>query len=261
LTGCGVLNGTAPEEASPSASPVAFQARTPAPETVPAGACFDGSSSSVPSFSSVELSRLQQAVGHWSPDTPVTADGAPPRPGLHLSVRQVLTNSYSSSAGSLTLEIPAVPGLVARPNATDPGFVEADRQWQSAKKQYEADSATAAAAATQAAGALEHYQLQRQNSEISGCVSALAQTITGSSRRLILVSDLEQNGQPQIAGDMSGTSVLIVQACGGSAAKCTNLADAWTSQLKSQGTAVVRILRPESSSPSSYTSFLKGVLA
>ena len=221
---------------------------------------MDGSLSSVPSFSSAEKSRLQQAVRQWSPETPVTAEGVPPRPGLQLSVRQVLTDSYASSAASLTLEIPAVPGLVARPDATDAGFVEADRQWQSAKKQYETDSAAAAAAASKASAALEHYRLERQNSEISGCVSALAQTVTGSSRLLILVSDLKQTGQPQIAGDMSGTSVLIVQACGGSAAKCTNLANDWTSRLKSQGAAAVRVLRPESSSPTVYTSFLKGVL-
>lgn len=86
--------------------------------------CVDGSGSSGADFAPAVFRAVADGVTGWA--GPETGDGAVPvRPGLHLVLRTVSTDS-SATEGQILLdrEIPAVPGLAPPPAFDDPDYAK-----------------------------------------------------------------------------------------------------------------------------------------
>ena len=260
LSACGALNpdvsGSPLSQGSAGVSVSTHVQTTPA-HTANTGACIDPSGSTVSTFSITARMFLAQTVDAWVSDQKVTTGGSSATVGLNLQLRQVLTNSFSSSAPSVTVAIPPVPGLKPRLDVNDPNFTTDDPSWVAARKQNEILIADARQAARKGSRDIQTYRLLEQNSEITGCLSALAATVEGAKRAFILASDLEQTEPAQVAGDLQGTDILVVQPCGGNASECTALATSWRSALKGRGAGLVTFIRPEDSSVAVFTAFLK----
>src|SRR5581483_9452796 len=140
------------------------------------------------------------------------------RPGLRIFVRQVETSSFDTNNPSLYFSIPAVPGLKQRPDAAASNFLKQDPVWVKGRALVAYTSAVAANSAAQAATAIDAFQLETwQNSEIYGGVSALAEIMPSGPKRIVIFSDLEQNQTAQVAGDLHGASIVVVQPCNDSA--------------------------------------------
>jgi len=257
MGGCAVLMGTAePDGATPSAGP-AFRARLTDAAVSTVGVCLDPSRSSNASFAPEQRAMIAESVAGWATGKKATEAGAAGAPGLDLLIRQVQNDSYGD-APTLRVSIPSVAGLVPEPKSTSATFAIDDVTWQNAKRDYDSEIAAAADAASEAAARVKAMPLRPSDSEIAGCVSALATILSPGDRKILLLSDLGQNHAPQIAGDLSRTQVLVVQPCpSGDASTCTTLATDTASSLKSRGATEVAAIRPEAASPARYSTFWK----
>jgi hypothetical protein len=247
-SGCGLINPPAVQPPAPAASDAGGYAPTvPAPTRV-RGVCIDPSASTIPDFAQSVRNLLADTVANWGPPPPAatTTTALEPRPGLELELRSVATNSYGSQNPYTAVSIQGVPGLAARPDVRDPGFSEEDPVWGTARDEVVAGAQTADQEAREGADKIRAHPLETsQSSEIAGCVSALAETLPKGSRGLVLASDLEQNEPPQVGGDLADTRVLVIQPCGGDAARCAQLQDQWQRELSARGAPEVRFIRPE----------------
>lgn len=245
--GCGLIDPPPPPVTDSTTPAPTYSPTQPAP-TVNAGVCLDPTLSTLPTFSESIRELVAKTVAGWEPPAPppTTTSAVDPRPGLNLTIRTVGTNSYGSQIPYLSVTLPPVPGLSARPDVTDPNFPSLNPVWQMARDQVIQQAQAAGQQAQQRAAAIRDLPLDTsQSSEIAGCLSALAQTVPPGPRTLILTSDLEQNEPPQVAGDLHNTRILIVQPCGGDATRCRQLQDQWQQELAGRGAVTVTVIRPE----------------
>jgi len=258
-SGCSMINPSASANPHRQGSTPAYQATVAAP-TLDDGVCIDPTTSTPGPFAANVQQIVANTLATWAgPVPPNTLDTATkPRPGVTMVVRQVETNSYLSSNVAVNLSVPSVPGLMAPPPVTSDAFLADDPIWLKGRSAVVAAATAAQSSGTLAAQSVTSMQLESwQNSDIVGCVSALASTMPAGTRRLLLASDLQQNEPPQIAGSLSGTEVLVVQPCNTDASTCTGWADLWQSLLTKAGAASVHFVRPEDA-PQDIPSFLRG---
>ena len=111
--------------------------------------------------------------------------------------------------------MPAVPGLVARPDPAEyQTYAERNVSWQAASVSVEASSVEAAAARERLLTALGSIDVAAGGSEIAGCVTALRDSFPAREPLVaVIVSDLEQVGTPQIRGDYGHVNVVVAHSC------------------------------------------------
>ena len=243
--------------------------RQPAPSPTPPvtaaavnfeGACVDPTSSLVPSFAPTMMRYLAQAVVGLGTSTPTPTvpehTGAPlsaPRDGLSLTIRQVDTNSYSTIKNEFTLAVRVrpVPGLnQAQPDSTATDYNSQSAAWNAVHGRVEASRKGAlsdAEASSQQIARLPLDDNPRNRSSITGCVSALLQTVRQSGHRsFLLASDLEDNMGPQLAGSFHRAPLVIIQACdNGDAAGCAATLNSFEKQMSKLHVGRITVVRPE----------------
>jgi hypothetical protein len=218
--------------------------------TLNVGVCIDPTLSTATPFSQAIESLVAHVVASWavSPPAPTATMAVSPHAGLNLWLRQVETNSFDSSNSFLHFVIPSVPGLQGRLDATNPNFIDDDPLWVKARSSVIGKATAALQASSTAAKAIQSWSLETwQDSEIAGCVSGLSDTVPSPSR-FVLASDLEQNEPPQVTGNLSHTTILVVQPCDDTAAKCLNLQASFRNLLSSEGASSIQFIRPEDAS-------------
>lgn len=266
LAGCGGgLIDPTPPDAGVSASAGSYTATIPAP-VADVGSCIDPTLSTVPGFSRSALGLMRGIVQTWAPAPLSTlSEGTPPQPGLDLEIRQVGTDSYATTNPYLIVRIAAAPGLKPRPAPTSNAFLADDPIWEHAASTVTALGRAArrqARAGAAQIGAITLDDKPGVYSEITGCVTALGQTLRGGpGRAIVLFSDLEQNEPPQTGHYLAETRVLVVQACdSGNVAVCQQLRTKWQRWLRDEGATSVQFIRPEQAA-SAVPAFVKEVPA
>jgi hypothetical protein len=247
LSACGFLN-PAKQVVAPTTAGSHGYTPSISSATYEEGICIDPTLSTDTAFSATIKSIVVGVVSGWAaaPSAPSDSTPIPSEPGLDLYVRQVETDSFDSNNVALHLAIPAVPGLKVRPSATSSAFLADDPMWRRAASAIATTATAASQSATHDAAAINNMVLETwQNSEIVGCVSALAETVPQGPRSFILASDLEENEPPQITGDLHGTRILVIQPCDGTAASCAALQTSWRALFANQGATDITFIRPE----------------
>lgn len=212
--------------------------------TIAFGMCPDPSGSMDRRIVTAAIRAVADTLTDWVPTSGDPRGGRPGTPGLELHLRQVGTASFGPGGEVLAGAISPVPAIPARPEVTDPDFVTANRAWRDAVAAADAAAAQVRVASAALAARVRQVTLTRGGSEIAGCVSALAQTLPAGLRRILVVSDLVQIGQPQIAGDLTGTDVLVVHQCRVATA-CDGQEREFATSLSARGAASIRFIRPE----------------
>lgn len=235
-----------------------YQPEVPA-GTVHAGVCSDPSSSAAPGFAEHVRDALAAAVDRTP--GPAGPPGAPtaPRSGLDLHVRTVGSASGRTDQPFLNIQVEAVPGLVARPDSTDPDFLDIDPHWVEAAGTVEEIGRRAASQEEAGARAIQGMALDRsQRSDIWGCVAALAQIVERPAR-FVVATDLVQNVPYAFRGDLRDVELLIVQACEQQIDRCGETVDVWVDALVGLGAKVsdIEVIRPESAAEA-IIAFLSG---
>lgn len=222
------------------------------------GACIDPTASIGGSFAAAIRRDLAQAVGSLAPPPgklPTNAiSGGPvtsPQAGVNLTVRQVTTNSLSTTLGSDTrhLLVPAVPGLArSRPGPGARDYLSQLRTWTAGYERVAAARTAAQRGAAAGSAAITGMPLDRSGwSGISACISGLLTTIPpGGKRSYLLASDLQENVAPQLAGSFHGAPLVIIQTCDtGNAAYCQGLLDRFTRIMRRLDVGPIPVVRPE----------------
>lgn len=222
------------------------------------GACLDTTTSLIPSFAPMIRSDLAHALASLAPpgtQVPTSAPrGKPLSPaqnGVNLTVREVDTNSYSSTMAAYTRNVivPAVPGLVvSRPAPGSTNYVDRLRIWSQDYQTVVNARKNAAAKAAGASSTIASMPFDRNGmSAISACVSALLVTVPpGGNQSFLLASDLEENATVQLHGSFHGANLYIVQACdAGNGYHCAQLLNSFTKEMKRLDVGQVISIRPE----------------
>jgi len=212
------------------------------------GVCLDGTASSQPNFIMAIKNDLSNVVGHLDStntrELPSTAIEA--QPALQLMVRAVTSDSYASSAPSLTVSLPATPRLASPPPVTDPNYNADFITWSEAESRWATIEERAGALARRAAGAIARFNVTEAptvNSAIFACVSALAATSPGAP--ILIASDL-QNNVPGVATRLDGAPITIIQNCDAiNEQACPTLARVFSERLKSEGADSTTVARAE----------------
>jgi hypothetical protein len=218
---------------------------TPAPATdIAAGVCIDATPSIDPAVPELARMTLAARVASWVPPPTSPTELTPAVPGLDLLVRKVTTDSDSLSlVGQVArVKIAAVPGVSSEPGPSI-NFSELMDQHQ----KQATDAQTARDAATKAAAAgtdtITNADLTSAESEIRGCVEALAWSMPRST--LLLVSDLEQDGNPQVGiASLKDVRLIVVHSCR-LAGPCVEQEAAWTNMFAEAGGAAPMFLTVE----------------
>ena len=253
LSGCSLLGTPRATSTTTTSSLSATQAAS----TLVGGVCIDSTGSTPGPFAADARELVASTLETWAAPQGAAKVAMSPRPGLRLHVRQIETNSYKAAQPDLSLAISSTPGLSAEPSVTDPNFATKDQAWVAGRDEVARSRGASDASAAEAAGAVRGMPLlTTQDSDIAGCMSALAEETSGP-RRLAIFSDLEQNVTPNLAGDLTGASILFVQPCNGSASTCSSLKDLWTSVARRAGATSVTFVRPEVSRDA-FPDFLRG---
>lgn len=229
-----------------AAAAVCGDPEPPPPGTVALGICADASGSMPPDVLAGAVTTMSDAVAAW-PGTPPAdpEEGADGRLGLDLTARRITASSFTSTGLVLRAHIPPVPSVSPRPAVSDPDFVELNRRWRDQRDAAASGLTTAQNAAAGASNSLRSASFESDGSRISGCVAALAQSLPAASRRAVFViSDLMETGADQIAGDLQGAPVMVVQPCE-DPVPCQERADRFGQALAAMGAGPVTFIRPE----------------
>lgn len=224
---------------------------TSAPTPTHLGMCADFSSSVDPSFPRTALRALSDVVRRW-PSAASTASAGPASATSSLDVyARVIVDSADSFGPQGEIangSVPSVPSLVAAPTASaHPQDLDgAMASWLTMQSAVNAMRKAAQGVALSLATLLREFSKPPSDgTDIWGCLSALAETLPTSGRRLlVLVTDLAQYGQPQRMGRLNGVRVLVVHICT-RAETCQAQEDQWRVNLTAIGAASVRFVRPE----------------
>lgn len=191
------------------------------------------------------LAAVAEVVDAWPRPLP-TIGRSPPQFGLTIQVRGVSGVSYAPASVLGTWRVDGIPAVEALPSAVTPDFTQRVIAHKRERAAAEAAYKKSRAQAQRTATALRRLRPKTTYvSEIHGAVSAGAQSFSPRGvRKLLLVSDLEQNREPQIAGSLKGVDVLIVHLCR-KAAKCESQQRAWGRELRGRGASEVAFIRIE----------------
>ena len=238
LSGCTALAGE-PVTVEPAVAIPVLAPASPLPQPVEATACIDGTLS----LSRASVQRAKDAVADAVAAWPAVS-GPAAVPSLDLRVRRIDGRSYA--AGEVArASVPAVGPLLPEPAVDDPNFLEAVDRYETSKAARPPQFATAVAAARRAADAVRPLDLTARASEIAGCTSAAVESMDpAAARRIIVWSDLVQTGTAQVAGDLTGVAVLVVQVCDGDASQCAQHRDSFLKTVTARGGSA-SVVRPE----------------
>jgi hypothetical protein len=221
------------------------------------GACIDPTTSIVHSFAPAIRGDLARQVASLAPPAgklPTnTLHGravAQPQAGVKLTVRQVMTNSFTTDLGpyTQTVAIPPVPGLASRPAPNSPDYLSRLQDWTAGYDTVTAARHAAAAKAVAGAAAIAGMPLDRHGwSGISACISGLLTTAPpGGTDSYLLASDLQENVTPQLAGSFRGAPLVIIQTCDtGNVAHCQQLLTHFTHLMQRLNVGRITVIRPE----------------
>jgi hypothetical protein len=215
--------------------------------TVAVGICSDGSGSMPPGVLTGTMGVVADAVVAWPGAPPSDPEaGADGRVGLEVIVRRISASSYAPAGLVLRLRVPGVPAIQPRPSVADPAFLDGNRRWR-AQRDAAATALTEAQNAAQAgASSLRGASFESDGSSILGCVAALAESLPSASRRaVVVITDLKENGVEEVAGDLQGAPVFVVQPCDETPAPCAQRADHFEQLLAAMGAGPVTVIRPE----------------
>jgi hypothetical protein len=178
---------------------------------------------------------------------PVPArDASPAQPVLRVRVRAISGRAYESAGELLAGEVPGVPPVDAIAAEVDPAeqtdlLVQDHVRRSRARDAYDV-------ARREAAGLARRIERLRppvaRCSDVWGAVSAAAETLTASDRRLVVASDMSQHCPANRSGSLRGVRVLIVHVCF-DAKSCGRQAAAARRELRRLGAAAVSYARPE----------------
>ncbi len=207
------------------------------PDEVNLGGCLDGSGSMDPAVVTTSLDAITAALR----DTPIPA-AAPagardPVPGLNLVIRQVSASSFGSMEDELlSVTIPGVPGITEPPRAEEYAtFAAHSPVWRKANELATALTEQAAESRSEILDDLSAVRLTSAGSEIGGCITAIRDSFpAGAPVLVVVVSDLDQTGVPQMRGDYSNLRILVAHACT-EAGRCDESQEGWSSVFSQLG--------------------------
>lgn len=194
------------------------------------GVCADPSASVDPAFLDAAMDGLADVVR----DLPLPSEstGASEAvPGLDIVVRQVSSGSFGSADDELIrIEIPGIPGLVAAPDSAEyETFPERSRRWREASDERAAAAERAASERELLLQQLSGMSVEGRGSEIAGCITALRDSFPGGAEvTIVLATDLDQTGEPQLRGDYANVGLLVVHWCS-DASDCDSQQAEWRS--------------------------------
>lgn len=206
----------------------------PAAPDVAGGVCLDETPSIDRAIPEQARRLLVERLARWVPARGPEAEGSPAVPGLELLVRKVTPDTVALGVDGLVSQvaIPAVPAIAPAPGPV-PNLLQLQAQHRKQVETAEAARGKASAAAADAVGALNGADLSSPESEIRGCVEALARAMPKGA--FLLVSDLEQYGVPQVGvASLKDVTLIIVHACR-TAATCVDQRAAWTAMFADAG--------------------------
>lgn len=213
---------------------------------------LDPTRSSVPSFA-------QQVVSDVSTDILLRYPPAPSEPpttskpgirGLHLWVRVVTTDCYSTTSPSAEIYIPSVPALEPPPAIDDPDLAVDDVSWAADAVNWQRAMQRASQQAAAGASRIRELTLDpNSHSGIWACFAAITKTGPQNPDVKTLAATDLQNNQPLIDTHLFGGEVIIVQSCPqGWGGTCDEYAQTWKTDLSRQGAGPVTIVRADSAS-------------
>ena len=180
------------------------------PDVRQVGTCLDASGSVDPAVIDRALSELAKV-----PDL-LRGDDEPstPEPEVHFIVRVVDSESLSPRNELVNVTIPGVPGLADEPSIDAEDWLSAIE----AHKKATAEIAMLEDAASKAIDDLEStissVSLGERGSGIFGCVTKLVASLDQQTPITVLVvSDLDQLGVPQVHGDLSDVTMNVAHDC------------------------------------------------
>lgn len=223
LSGCG---GTQP------ASPVQvdeWTADTPAGALTQLGVCVDGSASVNPATVTAGVDAVASAIRAVAPPSKTAAgpggtateladatDGLPATDGLRLLARRVSASSYGSVEDILVDGmLQPLPGLRPQPAVGDYAtYPQRMSRWEPARDRAEQDRAEVDRQRVALLDQLARTDFAGSGSEIGGCITALRDDFSPHDRVVIVVlSDLDQVGEPQLGGDYHHVELVVVPDC------------------------------------------------
>jgi hypothetical protein len=206
---------------------------------------LDGSSSVPIEIVAAFRERIAAEVTAWpGAPPPDYRAGAEPKQGLQFVERGVDTRSLSWQASAIDEHIPSVPGVPRRPDVTDPEFLTKDRAWAALAAATTAALTEARAKAAALAERIRKAPLPDGWSDILDATTAVEQTLIPGHRRLLVVSDLDNNRPGALLGDFGDTTVGIAHVCDDMRV-CTRQEAAWAQDLSAHHAYRVAFARPE----------------
>lgn len=209
-------------------------ATPPPPPDVAAGVCIDATPSIERAIPERARTLLVERLTSWVTPSVVSSEGSAPVPALELLVRRVTQDVVAlGTAGEVGhVRIPAVPGVAPAPGPVSNLLeLQAERR----KQVVAADKARSLAMSktAEAAEVLQGADLTSPESDIRGCVEALARAMPRG--KILLVSDLEQYGVPQVGvASLRHIELTIVHACT-TAGACVEQQTSWQAMLSEAG--------------------------
>jgi hypothetical protein len=252
VTACGVP-GASGADAQPvtAAEPSSVTDGVPVavpPADVVAGVCLDTTESVPPGVVAAAVEAVAGLVEGWAQPLSQATDGSSaPQPGLLLAVRKVLATSSLEYEGQVArVEIAPVPDVAPTPAVEDDIDGRLYAKWTDDTLAAERAASEARQAGADSAAAIRGADWSpAQNSEIRGCLDALASSLRGGERRLVVVSDFAQNVTAQTGvATFEGAKVLLVRACTDANA-CVAAGQTWHDELVDLGVEEVVFGTPE----------------
>lgn len=257
-TACGLDNASAVD---PTTVPSSTYVASTTPSPVAGGLCLDATESSPTQFAASVQSALASTLDGWvgrQKDSPSQGAALSGDPGLTLDVREVESDSYTTTQPQLNISVPSIPTLATEPSPRDSTFAVDEAAWSDARTRRLASIRRARAESASAAASVAGMPLVTNpaESDIQGCIQALAAQLPHGAH-IALASDLEQSTTVNTGQSLTGDSVLVIQSCPDNEAACTARASAWTGWLRESGAPSVTVVRPEVAA-SALADFLAG---
>lgn len=266
LAACGAVGALAGATSTPAGGGAAATAGTKAGTAAvalpvdQAGVCIDGTSSSAAHYATDFKAQVAAAVSGWVAAPPASPSaGVPGQPGLHLVLRSVTTQSYSTDDKSVHETIPAVPAIAPQPTPTRSDYNDALRSWLDGKPAWERKANAAVAQARKVAGEVRGYRVARHTySGIWSCLSGAASElgdVQGGRMRLVVLSDMENN-EAIVGLSLARAHVLLVTVCPSHASTgCPRRFAKARSLLLKHGASSVREISADAVTPQDLASF------
>lgn len=208
----------------------------PAAQNIAGGVCIDETPSIDKAVPELARKMLIERLKSWVPPRRAAAEASPAVAGLELLVRKITPDSVSLGPAGLVAQvnIPPVPGVARLPGPAS-NFVQIQGEYKKQVAGAEAARASATAAATTAATTVADADLSSPESEIRGCIEALARAMPRGT--FLLISDLAQSGVPQVGvASLKQVSLVIVHVCQ-MAKACVAQETAWSQAFTDVGAA------------------------